>query len=75
MTVTFPVKPIGSMRPMVSALEVVNLRPNAANAWTPVCVNEQIFHLEAPLHQSPIGVPSAIAGVEPPLISSPMSCG
>ena len=46
---------------MVSAPAVANLWPNAANDWTPVCVDEQILHVEAALHQSPIGVPSPIA--------------
>jgi hypothetical protein len=36
---------------------MANLRQNTANGWAPLCVNEQVFKVETPLHESPVGMP------------------
>jgi hypothetical protein len=46
---------------MICARPMANLRQNTANGWAPRCVNEQIFKVEAPLRQFPVGMPAAVA--------------
>jgi hypothetical protein len=46
---------------MVGARPMANLRQNTANGWAPLCVKDQVFKVEAPLHQSPVGMPAAVA--------------